>query len=64
MMDFRDKTVATGPGELLLVPKGVEHRPWTRDGEVRIILIEPKGTKHTGNLVTDQTVEVSQQDWI
>jgi len=62
MMDFRDRTVATGPGEILIVPKGVEHRPWTKDGEVRIMLIEPKATKHTGELVTDRTVE--QQEWI
>jgi mannose-6-phosphate isomerase-like protein (cupin superfamily) len=65
MMDFRDKpTIATGPGEILIVPKGVEHRPWTKDGEVSIMLIEPKATKHTGDLVVEGTVEVEQQEWI
>src|SRR5258708_37361969 len=56
MMDFRDKTVATKPGEILIVPKGVEHKPWTRDEEVKIMLVEPKSTKHTGDLVVEQTV--------
>jgi mannose-6-phosphate isomerase-like protein (cupin superfamily) len=35
MMDFRDKTVATKPGEILIVPKKVEHRPWTNGEEVK-----------------------------
>jgi len=63
MMDFRDKpTIKTKPGEILIVPKGVEHRPWTKDEEVHLMLIEPKSTKHTGDVVTDQTVE--NQEWI
>ena len=64
MMDFRDnKTVATKQGELLIVPKGVEHRPWTQDGEeVRIMLIEPKTLKHTGEVKAEQTVE--KLEWI
>jgi mannose-6-phosphate isomerase-like protein (cupin superfamily) len=58
MMDFRDKpTIATKPGEILIVPKGVEHRPWTNDEEVRIMLIEPKSLKHTGDIVVEQTVQ-------
>ncbi len=62
MMDFRDKTVATKKGEILIVPKGVEHRPWTSNEEVRIILVEPKSTKHTGDLIVEQTV--TNQEWI
>ena len=63
MMDFRDgKTIATGPGEILIVPKGVEHRPWTNNEEVKIMLIEPKATKHTGDIVAEQTV--TQLEWI
>jgi len=64
MMDFRDKTVSVKPGEILIVSKGVEHRPWTTDAEVQIMLIEPKATQHTGAVVTARTVEVEQQDWI
>ena len=61
MMDFRDKTVTIGPGEILVVPKGVEHRPWTK-GEVKLMLIEPKTTLHTGDVVVEQTV--TKLDWI
>jgi mannose-6-phosphate isomerase-like protein (cupin superfamily) len=64
MMDFRDReTVITRPGEILIIPKGVEHFPWTKDGEeVHVMLIEPKSTKHTGEVITSQTVE--KLDWI
>jgi mannose-6-phosphate isomerase-like protein (cupin superfamily) len=63
MMDFRDKTVAVNAGEILIVPRGVEHRPWTLDGEeVKLILVEPKETKHTGEVKVQQTVE--KQEWI
>ncbi|MDZ4714656.1 MAG: cupin domain-containing protein [Cytophagales bacterium] len=61
MMDFKDKTVTVKPGEILVVPKGVEHRPWTTE-EVKIMLVEPKSTLHTGDLVVEQTV--TKQDWI
>jgi mannose-6-phosphate isomerase-like protein (cupin superfamily) len=62
MMDFRDKkTVATTAGEILIVPKGVEHRPWTKE-EVKIMLIEPMSTKHTGDVVVEQTV--TDLEWI
>jgi mannose-6-phosphate isomerase-like protein (cupin superfamily) len=59
---FRDQTVEVKPGELLTVPKGVEHRPYTNGEEVFILLIEPKETKHTGELKTEMTVE--QLTWI
>jgi mannose-6-phosphate isomerase-like protein (cupin superfamily) len=63
MMDFRDKTVATKAGEALLVPKGIEHRPWTKDDEeVHFMLIEPKTLKHTGDVKVEQTVE--NLEWI
>lgn len=62
MMDFLDKTVATKPGEILIVPKGVQHRPWTNGEEVKVMLIEPKSTQHTGTLKVAQTVE--HLEWI
>ena len=62
MMDFRDKTVTVRTGEILIVPKGVEHRPWTNGEEVKIMLIEPKSTKHTGDVKVDQTVE--KLEWV
>ena len=61
MMDFRDKTVTIRAGEILVVPKGVEHKPWTK-GEVKLMLIEPKTTLHTGDVVVEQTV--AKLDWI
>jgi mannose-6-phosphate isomerase-like protein (cupin superfamily) len=61
MMEFRDKTVEVKPGEILVVPKGVEHRPWTND-EVKVMLVEPKSTKHTGETIVAQTV--TDLEWI
>ena len=62
IMDYRDKTVQVKAGEILIVPKGVEHRPRTNGEEVYIMLIEPKETKHTGEPITEKTVTVL--DWI
>ncbi len=50
-MDFRDKTVSLHEGEFIIVPRGVEHRPWTADGEeVHIMLFEPASTVNTGDI--------------
>ncbi len=46
-ISFRDGDVALGPGEMLVVPKGVEHRPACA-GEVAAVLIEPAGVVNTG----------------
>jgi mannose-6-phosphate isomerase-like protein (cupin superfamily) len=48
-MEFRDRKVTVRPGELLIVPRGVEHRPTARRGEVKLILIDPAGTPNTGD---------------
>ena len=57
-MDFRDgKTVEVNEGEILIVPKGVEHRPRT-DGEIVFnLLFEPKMTLHTGDVESEVTVK-------
>ncbi|MCF3640660.1 cupin domain-containing protein [Rhizobium sp. TRM95111] len=47
-IDFRDGFVALGPGEMVVVPKGVEHKPFAA-GEVTMLLIEPRGTLNTGD---------------
>ena len=58
-MDFRDRTVTVRPGELLIVPKGTEHRPAARRGEVKLLLIDPNDTPNTGNKETaTQAVEL------
>ena len=54
-MQFRDREVALTPGELIVVPRGVEHRPCA-DEEVHVLLFEPASTLNTGNVVEERTV--------
>ena len=51
IIQLRDGAVKLGPGEVFVVPKGVEHRPVAED-EAHILLIEPQGTPNTGNTAT------------
>jgi len=60
---FRDRDVSLGPGEMLVVPKGVEHAPYAQE-ETHILLIEPRSTAHTGDVSSDQTVALEDQEWI
>jgi mannose-6-phosphate isomerase-like protein (cupin superfamily) len=62
IMDFEDKTVNVLPGEILIVPKGVLHRPRSNGEEVLSMLIEPMETKHTGDTVSEMTV--TNLEWI
>ena len=50
-IELRDRNVHLGPGELFVVPQGVEHRPIATE-EVHLLLIEPSGTPNTGNAAT------------
>jgi len=50
-IELRDRTVELGPGELFVVPKGVEHRPVAEE-EAHLLLIEPTGTPNTGDAAT------------
>ena len=52
-IELRDRNVELGPGELFVVPKGVEHRPIAVE-EVHLLLIEPSGTPNTGDPATAQ----------
>jgi len=52
-IELRDGSVTLRPGQLYIVPKGVEHRPVAKE-EVHLLLIEPSGTPNTGNLATAQ----------
>ena len=62
-IDFRDgRTVQVKEGEVLIVPKGVEHRPHTNGNIVFNLLFEPKTTLHTGDVETDMTVK--EFEWI
>jgi mannose-6-phosphate isomerase-like protein (cupin superfamily) len=51
VIELRDGSVSLGPGELFVVPKGVEHRPVATE-EVHLLLIEPSGTPNTGDAAT------------
>ncbi len=53
---FRDREVRLGPGEMLIVPAGVEHQP-VAPGEVRLLLFEPDSTLNTGDVRDERTVE-------
>jgi len=60
-MEFRDRAVELAEGELLVVPRGVEHRP-VAEREVSVMLFEPASTVNTGNAGGARTV--AQPDWI
>ena len=63
LIDFRDgRTVEVKEGEILIVPKGVEHRPHTNGDIVFNLLFEPKSTLHTGNVENELTIK--ELDWI
>jgi mannose-6-phosphate isomerase-like protein (cupin superfamily) len=53
-IDFRDGAVQIGPGEMYVVPKGVEHKPFAAE-EVKLLLIEPRGVPNTGDQGGDCT---------
>jgi len=55
-MELRDRTIELAPGQLLVVPRGVEHRP-VAEGEVHVLLFEPAGTLNTGDVRNERTVE-------
>jgi mannose-6-phosphate isomerase-like protein (cupin superfamily) len=55
VMEFRDRRVQLGEGEMLVVPRGVEHRP-VAEQEVEVVLFEPATTLNTGNVTTAKTV--------
>jgi mannose-6-phosphate isomerase-like protein (cupin superfamily) len=46
-IDFRDGDVTLNTGEMYVVPKGVEHKPFA-ENEVKVLLIEPRGVVNTG----------------
>jgi mannose-6-phosphate isomerase-like protein (cupin superfamily) len=51
VIELRDRSVELGPGEMFIVPRGVEHRPVAAE-EVHVLLIEPRGTPNTGDAAT------------
>ena len=60
-IEFEDETIELSEGEMIVVPKGKKHRPYA-DEEAKIMLIEPKGVRNTGDIVSDLTSDDNQ--WI
>ncbi len=54
-LELRDGVVELSPGEFVIVPRGVEHRPVAEE-ETHIMLFEPASTLNTGNIVNERTV--------
>jgi mannose-6-phosphate isomerase-like protein (cupin superfamily) len=61
VMNFRDRKVKVGAGEMIVIPKGVEHKPSSENG-YKAILIEPEGVPNTGNVRSELTVE--KFEWV
>jgi mannose-6-phosphate isomerase-like protein (cupin superfamily) len=55
-MGLRDRDVDLEPGEFIIVPHGVEHRPQALGGECEVVLLEPATTRNTGTLESERTV--------
>jgi mannose-6-phosphate isomerase-like protein (cupin superfamily) len=55
-IDFRDGAVTIAAGEMFVVPKGVEHKPYA-EREVKLLLIEPRGVLNTGHEGGDRTAQ-------
>ena len=55
-IDFRDGAVTLNAGEMFVVPKGVEHKPFA-ESEVKLLLIEPRGVVNTGETGGEKTAQ-------
>ncbi|WP_448006578.1 cupin domain-containing protein [Agromyces bauzanensis] len=61
VIQLRDGDVVLGPGDVYVVPRGVEHCP-RADGEVSALLIEPQGTVNTGDSPSERTAVLRELD--
>ena len=55
-IDFRNRSIELRPGEMAVVPKGIEHKPYA-ESEVKLLLIEPRGVVNTGDTINERTAE-------
>jgi mannose-6-phosphate isomerase-like protein (cupin superfamily) len=60
-IDFRDGAVRIKAGEMFVVPRGVEHKPFA-EREVKMLLIEPRGVPNTGSAGGERTAP--NDEWI
>ena len=61
VMSFRDRKVEVCAGEMIVIPKGVEHKPSSENG-YRAILIEPEGVSNTGDVQSEITI--NKFEWV
>jgi mannose-6-phosphate isomerase-like protein (cupin superfamily) len=61
LMHFRDEVVELIAGEMIVIPKGVEHRPASEEG-YKALLIEPEGVPNTGDV--DNEITINKIEWI
>ncbi len=55
-IEFENETVQLNEGEMLVVPKGVEHKPYA-DSECKVMLVEPRGVVNTGDADSELTAD-------
>ena len=60
VIKFRDGDVRLGEGEFVIVPRGVEHKPFAEE-EAHVLLFEPKTVLNTGDVVNERTVAELQR---
>ena len=60
-IEFEDQTIELNEGEMLVVPKGVRHKPYAEE-ECKVMLVEPRGVVNTGDAEGDLTAP--NDDWI
>ena len=60
---MRDSEVTLEPGQLFVMPRGVEHRP-RAEPTASILLLEPKQTQHLGKHGGPRAIDVEEQEWI
>ena len=60
-IQFRERSVNLKAGEMIVVPRGVEHKPWTKK-ECKILLVEPKGIINTGDKKNHLTI--NEDIWV
>tara|TARA_Y100001960_G_C14636755_1_gene808666 strand:- start:338 stop:703 length:366 start_codon:yes stop_codon:yes gene_type:complete len=61
LLKFRDKDIELSAGEMFVVPKGVDHKPYAAN-ECKILVIEPRGVVNTGDKVGELTIH--EDMWI
>ena len=62
-LQLRDLNIVLNPGDMFVVPKGIEHCPLATP-DTHFMMIEPATTAHTGSLESEATVSTDQQEWI